>query len=74
MNLVRLSLIGSVGFESERDEGVRVVETCTLGFLSAGAPFAALPAHAAEICGLKSATFVGDWDCDVAGDIISALP
>ena len=29
----------SVGFESERAEGVRVVECCVLGFLSAGRLF-----------------------------------
>ena len=29
----------SVCFDSERDEGVRVVETCVLGLLSAGRPF-----------------------------------
>ena len=41
----------TVDFESERDEDVRVVETCVLGFLSTGLPFRiALPADAAERC------------------------
>ena len=62
----------SVSFESERDEGVRVVETCVLGFLPGGRPFR----RATCTCRREVYVGVGDsvGDCDVSRDIFSALP
>ena len=62
----------SVGFESERDEGVRVVESCVLGFLSAGRPVR----RAARTRRREVQIEVGDGigDGDFPRDVFSALP
>ena len=62
----------SVGFESEWDEGVRVVESCVLDLLSAGRPFR----RAARTRRREVWIGVGDGigDGDVPGDVFSTLP
>ena len=64
-----LIVVWSVGFESERNEGVRVVESCVLDFISAGRPFrrATWKTLHVSLALLAACDSDQDWRWDILG-------